>query len=406
MEKGIKRKNNQDVSNENDIIDDNKTKKSKSNNNNDNDNNNSNESLRILEFFCGIGGMHYAFEQSGMEGVVVASFDINVNTNLCYQHNFNIKPVNTIIDSLKVEKIESYNANCWLMSPPCQPYTRGGKNLDDEDHRAAGLLNLINILPKLNNPPKYIFLENVVNFEISRSRERLIKQLDEMGYEMNEHLVTPTQFGIPNDRARYYLSARLPLNKKTETGKYLDNCKFYREPNFLNKIDESSLPPLSDYRENLNEEDELKYHVPDKYILKRYKFRFDIVKPNENKCSCFTKAYGSHHVIGTGSFLQTKKFEKKYDFDNPETLLDLGLRFFTPNEIALLHAFPVKYDLLNKNENSKAPDYTKISKHNFSFPEEMTQIQRYRALGNSLNVYVVAMLLKHVLFNYDNKNFQ
>jgi len=42
----------------------------------------------------------------------------------------------------------------------------GGKQLDDEDRRAAGLLNLINILPKLNNPPKYIFLENVVNFEV------------------------------------------------------------------------------------------------------------------------------------------------------------------------------------------------------------------------------------------------
>ena len=42
--------------------------------------------------------------------------------------------------------------------------------------------------------------------QISRSREKLIKQLDAMGYEMNEHLVTPTQFGIPNDRARYYLS--------------------------------------------------------------------------------------------------------------------------------------------------------------------------------------------------------
>jgi len=58
------------------------------------------------------------------------------------------------------------------------------------------------------------------------------------------------------------------------------------------------------------------------------------------------------------------------------------------------------------NENSKAPDYTKVSKHGFSFPETMTKIQRYRALGNSLNVYVVAMLLKHVLFNYDNKDFQ
>ncbi|ORY47969.1 S-adenosyl-L-methionine-dependent methyltransferase [Neocallimastix californiae] len=233
------------------------------------------------------------------------------------------------------------------MSPPCQPYTRGGKELDDEDKRAAGLLNLIKILPKLDPPPKYIFLENVVNFEKSRSRERLIKQLDEIGYEMNEHLVTPTQFGIPNDRARYYLSARLPLLKKTEKGKYLDNCKFYREPNFIEKVNESELIPLYNYREDLNTEEESKYHVPDEYILKRYKFRF---------------------------------------------------------EVALLHAFPIKYKFLN--ENSKAPDYTKVSKHGFSFPETMTKIQRYRALGNSLNVYVVAMLLKHVLFNYDNKDFQ
>ncbi|KAG4099026.1 S-adenosyl-L-methionine-dependent methyltransferase [Neocallimastix lanati (nom. inval.)] len=403
MDKGIKRKNNDNTNNEDNITDNNKIKKSKSNLTNK-ENDLETESLRILEFFCGIGGMHYAFEQSGMKGVVVASFDINTVTNSCYQHNFNIKPVTTIIDSLKVEKIQSYKANCWLMSPPCQPYTRGGKELDDEDKRAAGLLNLIKILPKLDPPPKYIFLENVVNFEKSRSRERLIKQLDEIGYEMNEHLVTPTQFGIPNDRARYYLSARLPLLKKTEKGKYLDNCKFYREPNFIEKVNESELIPLYNYREDLNTEEESKYHVPDEYILKRYKFRFDIVKPDENKCSCFTKAYGSHHVIGTGSFLQTEKFDKKYDFDNPETLLDLGLRFFTPNEVALLHAFPIKYKFLN--ENSKAPDYTKVSKHGFSFPETMTKIQRYRALGNSLNVYVVAMLLKHVLFNYDNKDFQ
>jgi len=32
-----------------------------------------------------------------------------------------------------------------------------------------------------------------------------------MGYEMNEHLVTPTQFGIPNDRARYYLSVNYSI---------------------------------------------------------------------------------------------------------------------------------------------------------------------------------------------------
>jgi tRNA (cytosine38-C5)-methyltransferase len=52
------------------------------------------------------------------------------------------------------------------MSPPCQPYTRGGKSLDDKDQRAKGLLNLIDVLSKLSDPPSYIFLENVLNFEV------------------------------------------------------------------------------------------------------------------------------------------------------------------------------------------------------------------------------------------------
>ncbi|KAM3579082.1 hypothetical protein VKS41_008311 [Umbelopsis sp. WA50703] len=40
--------------------------------------------------------------------------------------------------------------------------------------------------------------------------------------------------------------------------------------------------------------------------------------------------------------LQTRKLENtSYDWANPESLLDLGLRFFTPTEVARLHAFPM-----------------------------------------------------------------
>jgi len=52
MEKGIKRKNNDGSTNEPDIIDNNKQKKTKSDNVEE-----SSDELRILEFFCGIGGM-------------------------------------------------------------------------------------------------------------------------------------------------------------------------------------------------------------------------------------------------------------------------------------------------------------------------------------------------------------
>jgi site-specific DNA-cytosine methylase len=54
----------------------------------------------------------------------------------------------------------------WLMSPPCQPFTRLGNQKDDQDNRSASLLHLINLLPELINPPTYILLENVKGFDV------------------------------------------------------------------------------------------------------------------------------------------------------------------------------------------------------------------------------------------------
>jgi hypothetical protein len=58
------------------------------------------------------------------------------------------------------------HAHLWLMSPPCQPYTRLGKQLDTQDPRAKGLLHLVSLLSELPTPPLYVFLENVQGFEV------------------------------------------------------------------------------------------------------------------------------------------------------------------------------------------------------------------------------------------------
>lgn len=110
----------------------------------------------------------------------------------------------------------------------------------------------------------------------------------------------------------------------------------------------------------------------------------DIANPNETRSTTFTKAYGSRYIIGTGSFLQTKRLDLQFEPDDQATLLTLGLRYFTPMEIALLHAFPVI-----------DPTKTLRVKHGFEFLPEITTAQQYRLLGNSLNVRVVALLLKY-----------
>lgn len=53
----------------------------------------------------------------------------------------------------------------------------------------------------------------------------------------------------------------------------------------------------------------------------------------------------------------------------------LGLRFFTPREVANLHSFPEAYE----------------------FPADVTLRQRYALLGNSLSVEVVFHLLRYLL---------
>lgn len=67
------------------------------------------------------------------------------------------------------------------------------------------------------------------------------------------------------------------------------------------------------------------------------------------------------------------------DEDKRVTILkELRLRHFSPTEIARLLGFP---------------------RGSFGFPEEASLLQRYRVLGNSLNVAVVARLMK-IMFGW------
>jgi tRNA (cytosine38-C5)-methyltransferase len=139
---------------------------------------------------------------------MLAAYDNNSIANTVYSHNFGLHPTTTNLEHLSTAHFEKLKADCWLLSPPCQPYTRGGKLLDDEDPRAQALLHLISILERLANPPKYVFLENVLNFENSRSRNALVKVLEQRGYRIQEFLISPLDLwvAIPNDRLRYYLA--------------------------------------------------------------------------------------------------------------------------------------------------------------------------------------------------------
>lgn len=124
------------------------------------------------------------------------------------------------------------------------------------------------------------------------------------------------------------------------------------------------------------------YLIPDNFLQKRAMV-VDICHPNSTRSCCFTKSYG-RYITGTGSvftqhprsvmdavYRELSNYKEGTD-QYLECIRRLELRFFTPREVCRLMCFP----------------------DCFSFPGSVSDKQKYMLLGNSVNVKVVAELIK------------
>src|SRR3990167_3399777 len=91
------------------------------------------EAGRVVEFFAGIGGWHFALSNifNVDQYKVIASIEININAKEVYKTNFpGTKILCNDIRYIKLLQFIHFKADTWVMSPPCQPYTSLGKQLD------------------------------------------------------------------------------------------------------------------------------------------------------------------------------------------------------------------------------------------------------------------------------------
>ncbi|CAB0010369.1 unnamed protein product [Nesidiocoris tenuis] len=261
---------------------------------------------------------------------------------------------------------------------------RVGNKKDLDDKRSVPLAHILNILPELVNV-RYILVENVTGFECSEAGDQLRATVAQCGFEFRELMISPLQLGVPNCRERYYMIAvRKPakfLDEIPPRGE-LDSARIkellgnvnarHKAPSRVSDILE--LPDNSDaYGDFLLPED----------VLRKRAWILDIAtKPSTRTC-CFTKSY-THYVEGTGSvycpfdeetiakvYASTENMDQ-LSSEYLETLATLRLRFFTPREVQRTLCFPDWFD----------------------YPADVTRRQKYRLLGNSINVHVVSRLIQ------------
>ena len=296
--------------------------------------------IRALELYCGIGG--FAAAVAGTNVRVAGALDQSPPALSVYRLNFPGHGVTQAnLETITSRELESFGADFWWMSPPCQPYTVRGARGDLEDPRALSFIRLMKILEQMPEEalPFHLALENVAGFGASETRKRLTETLTERGFHFQETLLCPTSLGIPMRRPRYYLAAsrkrltpfnHLPAKKMKPLTRYLD-------------------AGVGDY----NFED---LKVPGE-VLKTFGPGLRILTASDPSAytTCFTSGYG-RSIMHSGSYLRASG----------------GVRRFSPGEILRLLHFP----------------------RGFRFPEGgMPLRKKWQLAGNSLSVAAVRRIL-------------
>lgn len=167
--------------------------------------------FRFIDLFAGLGGFHVALSDLGGKGVFAAEWEPTLNT--LYEHNFGIAPWFDVSELDSDEMIAQTVPDHDVLTAgfPCQPFSKAGEQLGFEHTLQGRLFFKVFDILSVKRPRRFI-LENVPNILRHRgglTAATIVAKLEEIGYEVQVHRLSPHQFGIPQVRERAYFVGSL-----------------------------------------------------------------------------------------------------------------------------------------------------------------------------------------------------
>lgn len=161
--------------------------------------------IKYIELFSGIGAFHQAMQRILPSSKCVFAADINEECANIYTKNYAIE---SLCDLTKKNEKEIPDHDFCFFSPPCQAFSKGGKQLGFDEARGTLIFEVFRILKE--KKPKYILMENVrnlVSHDNGNTIRVILDGLHELGYQTPKLplILSPHQFGIPQLRERAFL---------------------------------------------------------------------------------------------------------------------------------------------------------------------------------------------------------
>ncbi len=159
-------------------------------------------SLRFIDLFAGLGGFHQGLVELGHQCVFACEIDPDL-ANL-YRLNFGIRP-HADIRTLDLEAIPAHDVLC--AGFPCQPFSKAGGQRGFECPQWGDLIDYVVRILRIHKP-RYFIIENVPNLVRHRQGKTwktIEHRLRLAGYSVQDQLLSPHDFGIPQVRERAFI---------------------------------------------------------------------------------------------------------------------------------------------------------------------------------------------------------
>ena len=354
--------------------------------------------MRTIDLCCGIGGIRRGFELAGgYENVLSAEIDDYACRT--YEHLYGENPKNDVKSEDFKKKLKEVPYDVLLAGFPCQTFSRIGLKKGFKDTTKGTIFfDIVKIIEM--TIPKVVFLENVENLVSHNGGETfktiiytLEKELNyhvvgvkhekngEISYNKKDFLRNTKDFGLPQNRPRTYIVAfsrdyfgihleKIPENLPEKSSKVIFNsvmdvlekdvsANFFLAGGFLKTLEEHK----ARQKKNGNG------------------FGYRIVNVPGAEC-CLSST-----LLATGG--SGKERNLIYDVENGKKYAGITvkgkktpinekyIRNMTPIEWGKLQGF-IGYAFLDEK-----------GKEGFSFPDQLSDQQKYEQLGNSVSIPVI-----------------
>lgn len=177
-------------------------------------------SYKVLDLFCGAGGLSLGFSMAGYN--IVGGVEWDKAAMETHKKNFNTDfefcgDINEISNQEISSKFN--DVDVIIGGPPCQGFSalnRHNKDLEDDPRNKLFLqfLRFVEIIK-----PKALLIENVRQILTSKdgyAKNTICQMLDEMGYNVQYQVLNASEFGVPQKRMRaFFVGVRKDLGEFT-----------------------------------------------------------------------------------------------------------------------------------------------------------------------------------------------